>query len=172
MVGKSGQFGKVIAGKLTIWREILTFEIKKYIRNCGKCDYLAGKKYTFSGRAPFPNLPYIKYSILDNLTLWPTFLKIWNLLDFLSTIFRIKQSVRLKMSVQGGIYPWKKVWWNLKFEIWKVYIYSLEIYQPACDLRAQPSTARLQFNFCVICDIYVSGTLTIFGICVKHLWIC
>ena len=53
-----------------------------------------------------------------------------------------------------------------------MYIDSLEIYQPACDLRAQPSTAWPPFNFCVICDIYVCGTLTIVDICVKHLWIC
>ena len=32
---------------------------------------------------------------------------------------------------------------------------SLEIYQPACDLRAQLSTAWPQLNFCVICDIYI-----------------
>ena len=43
--GKNGHFGKVIAGKFNqkIWREILTFEIKKYITNSRKSDYLAGK---------------------------------------------------------------------------------------------------------------------------------
>ena len=46
-----GNLAKSLQGNLTIWREIFEiFEIKKYIRNCGKCDYLAGKKYTFSGR--------------------------------------------------------------------------------------------------------------------------
>ena len=47
MVGKSEQFGKVIKGKFNTWREILTFEIKKYIRNSGKwlpCH----EEYTFS----------------------------------------------------------------------------------------------------------------------------
>ena len=46
-----------------------------------------------------------------------------------------------------------------------IYFDSLEIYQPACDPRAQPSTASPQFNFYVICDIYICGTLTIFHIC-------
>ena len=36
-----------LPGNLTIWREILTFEIKKYIRNSGKSDYLAGKNTLF-----------------------------------------------------------------------------------------------------------------------------
>ena len=45
-----GILARSLLGNLTIWREILTFEIKKYIRNSGKSDYLAGKKYTFSGR--------------------------------------------------------------------------------------------------------------------------
>ena len=47
MVGKNGHFGKVIAGKFSIWREILTIEIKKYIRNSGKSDFLAGKNTFF-----------------------------------------------------------------------------------------------------------------------------
>ena len=36
-----------LPGNLAIWREILTFEIKKYIRNSGKSDYLAGKNTLF-----------------------------------------------------------------------------------------------------------------------------
>ena len=46
MVGKNGHFGKVIAGKF-IHLKILTFEIKKYIRNSGKSDFLAGKNTFF-----------------------------------------------------------------------------------------------------------------------------
>ena len=34
-------------GNLTTWREILTFDIKKYIRNGGKCNYIPGKNTFF-----------------------------------------------------------------------------------------------------------------------------
>ena len=34
-------------GNLTIWREILTFDIKKYIRNGGKCNYIPRKNAFF-----------------------------------------------------------------------------------------------------------------------------
>ena len=34
-------------GNLTTWREILTFDIKKYIRNGGKCNYIPGKNAFF-----------------------------------------------------------------------------------------------------------------------------
>ena len=34
-------------GNLTIWREILTFVVKKYIRNGGKCDYITGRENAF-----------------------------------------------------------------------------------------------------------------------------
>ena len=47
MVGKMGILARSLPGNLTIWREILTFEIKKYIRNSGKSDYLAGKNTLF-----------------------------------------------------------------------------------------------------------------------------
>ena len=42
-----GILARSLPGNLTIWREILTFEIKKYIRNSGKSDYLAGKNTFF-----------------------------------------------------------------------------------------------------------------------------
>ena len=42
-----GILARSLPGNLTIWREILTFEIKKYIRNSGKSDYLAGKNTLF-----------------------------------------------------------------------------------------------------------------------------
>ena len=42
-----GIWARSLPGNLTIWREILTFEIKKYIRNSGKSDYLAGKNTFF-----------------------------------------------------------------------------------------------------------------------------
>ena len=42
-----GILARSLPGNLTIWREILTFEIKKYIRNSGKSDYLAGKTTLF-----------------------------------------------------------------------------------------------------------------------------
>ena len=45
MVGKSGQFSKVIAGKFNHLERNFVFEIKKYIRNSGKSDYLAGKMF-------------------------------------------------------------------------------------------------------------------------------
>ena len=44
---KMGILARSLPGNLTIWREILTFEIKKYIRNSGKYDYLAGKNTFF-----------------------------------------------------------------------------------------------------------------------------
>ena len=47
MVGKSGQFGKVIAGKFNHLEGNFDFEIKKYIRNSGKSNYLAGKNKHF-----------------------------------------------------------------------------------------------------------------------------
>ena len=47
MVGKSGQIGKVIAGKFNHLEGNLTFIIKKYIRNSGKSDYLGGKNTLF-----------------------------------------------------------------------------------------------------------------------------
>ena len=42
-----GILARSLLGNLIIWREILTFEIKKYIRNSGKSDYLAGKNTFF-----------------------------------------------------------------------------------------------------------------------------
>ena len=44
---KMGILARSLLGNLTIWREILIFEIKKYIRNSGKSDYLAGKNTLF-----------------------------------------------------------------------------------------------------------------------------
>ena len=44
---KMGILARSLPGNLTIWREIWTFEIKKYIRNSGKSDYLAGKNTLF-----------------------------------------------------------------------------------------------------------------------------
>ena len=41
-----GILARSLLGNLSIWWEILTFEIKKYIRNSGKSDFLA-RKYTF-----------------------------------------------------------------------------------------------------------------------------
>ena len=35
-------------GNLTTWREILTSDIEKYIRNGGKCNYIPGKNVFFS----------------------------------------------------------------------------------------------------------------------------
>ena len=48
---KMGILARSLPGNLTIWREILTFEIKKYIRNSGKSDYLAGKNTLFQAMA-------------------------------------------------------------------------------------------------------------------------
>ena len=42
-----GIMARSLLGNLTISREILTFEIKEYIRNSGKFDYLAGKNTLF-----------------------------------------------------------------------------------------------------------------------------
>ena len=42
-----GILARLLPGNLTIWRDILPFEIKKYIRNNGKSDYLAGKNTLF-----------------------------------------------------------------------------------------------------------------------------
>ena len=42
-----GILARSLPGNLTIWRKILTFEIKKYIGNSGKSDYLAGKNTLF-----------------------------------------------------------------------------------------------------------------------------
>ena len=44
---KMGILARSLPGNLTIWREILTFEIKKYIRNGEKSDYHAGKTTLF-----------------------------------------------------------------------------------------------------------------------------
>ena len=38
-----GILARSLPGNLSIWREIVTFEINKYIRNSGKSDFLAGK---------------------------------------------------------------------------------------------------------------------------------
>ena len=43
MARKSGNLGMSFPGNSAIWREILTFWIKKYIRNRGKFDYIPGK---------------------------------------------------------------------------------------------------------------------------------
>ena len=40
---KMGILARSLPGNLTIWRETLTFEIKKYIRNSGKSDGHFGK---------------------------------------------------------------------------------------------------------------------------------
>ena len=42
-----GILARSLQGNLSIWREMLTFEIKKYIRNSGKSDFLAGKNTFF-----------------------------------------------------------------------------------------------------------------------------
>ena len=42
-----GILARSLPGNLSIWREILTFETKKYIRNSGKSDFLAGKYIFF-----------------------------------------------------------------------------------------------------------------------------
>ena len=47
MVGKKGNLVMRFVGNLTTWREILTFDIKKYIRNGGKCNYVPGKSAFF-----------------------------------------------------------------------------------------------------------------------------
>ena len=48
---KMGILARSLPGNLSIWREILTFEIKKYIRNSGKFDFLAGKNTFFQAVA-------------------------------------------------------------------------------------------------------------------------
>ena len=47
-------------GNLTTWREILTFDIKKYIRNGGKCNYIPSKNAFFLD----PAIPTIEIKIL------------------------------------------------------------------------------------------------------------
>ena len=49
---KIGILARSLLGNLSIWREILTFEIKKYIRNSGKSDFLAGKNTFFQAVCP------------------------------------------------------------------------------------------------------------------------
>ena len=44
---KKGNLVMRFVGNLTTWREILTFDIKKYIRNGGKCNYIPGKNAFF-----------------------------------------------------------------------------------------------------------------------------
>ena len=44
---KVGNLARSLQGNLTIWREIFTFEIKKYIKYSGKSDYLAVKNTLF-----------------------------------------------------------------------------------------------------------------------------
>ena len=46
--GKKGDLVMRFMGNLTIWREILTFALRKYMRNGGKYDYIP-KKFFFSG---------------------------------------------------------------------------------------------------------------------------
>ena len=45
--GKKGNLVMRFVGNFTIWREILTFDIKKYIRNGGKCNYIPRKDAFF-----------------------------------------------------------------------------------------------------------------------------
>ena len=47
MVGKKGNLVMRFMGNFTIWREILTFDIKKYIRNGRKCNYIPGQNAFF-----------------------------------------------------------------------------------------------------------------------------
>ena len=44
---KKGNLVMRSVGNLTTWREILTFDIKKYIRNGGKCNYIPRKNAFF-----------------------------------------------------------------------------------------------------------------------------
>ena len=44
---KKGNLVLRFVENLTTWREILTFDIKKYIRNGGKCNYIPGKDAFF-----------------------------------------------------------------------------------------------------------------------------
>ena len=54
--GKKLAFSRSLPGNLIIWREILTFEIKKYLRNSGKSDYLAEKNTLFQAVLVTDNL--------------------------------------------------------------------------------------------------------------------
>ena len=58
---KMGILARSLLGNLTIWREILTFEVKEYIRNSGKSDYLTGKTTLFQavGITEHPGLSII-----------------------------------------------------------------------------------------------------------------
>ena len=47
MVGKKGNLVMRFVENLTTWREILTFDIKEYIRIGGKCNYIPWKNAFF-----------------------------------------------------------------------------------------------------------------------------
>ena len=58
MPGKSGELGKPHSLEIfVIWREILLYGIKKYIRNCGKFSFLVGNLTHIDGEFNiFPDL--------------------------------------------------------------------------------------------------------------------
>ena len=61
-----GILARSLPGNLSIWREILTFEIKKYIRNSGKSDFLAGKNTFFQAVTRILRFSIITYAELSS----------------------------------------------------------------------------------------------------------
>ena len=92
---KMGILARSLPGNLTIWRELLTFEIKKYIRNSGKSDYLAGKIHFFRPCTTLPQkssplgmiLPPSKYKTPTNPSLQILFISLFFMLFFYLSIY-------------------------------------------------------------------------------------
>ena len=57
-------------GNLTIWRDILTFDLKKYIRNGRKCDYIPEKKTKKTKKTFFKACCFCINKSLDQNVTW------------------------------------------------------------------------------------------------------
>ena len=111
---------------------------------------------------------------------------IWFFLEHVVGTFNVDAIIVLGNNQLAVFYTWLIIsaWMYLFFQVlWTslgnlmplrltmnfICIDSLETFQPACNLRAPPTPAWPQFNFCVICDIYFCEILIIDDICVKYL---
>ena len=94
---KKGNLVMRFVGNLTTWREILTFDIKKYIRNGGKCNYIPGKN------AFFQTLMWAIIFCERNHLLTST--EVWHFITYIATSIQYDMHMRIhhKLTVKVSI---------------------------------------------------------------------
>ena len=114
-----GNLGISFPGNFAIWREILTFWIKKYIRNSGKFDHIPGKLAFFRA----VHLPYEKVTcqwiqssmitIKKKKTHANVFLHAGDLHALLDVLHRCRRFYML--GVRNNVQAWD---FNVLYEMW------------------------------------------------------